>query len=114
MSKYRPAPTAGRRRDADPETKEERLAAKPAKEQQDAAEWAEKFNIPTLEGSERASGWGERTRRQLITAAHRARRRVRLGSEDGRNWRRRHERSPGPDGGSTIGTRRTTQIALHR
>ncbi|KUJ68245.1 hypothetical protein ACZ90_20170 [Streptomyces albus subsp. albus] len=57
-------------RDADTESKEQWLAAKRAEEQQAAAEWAERFDMPPLEGTERALDWGERSRHQLMTAAH--------------------------------------------
>jgi hypothetical protein len=59
-------------RDADTESKEQWLAAKRAEEQQAAAEWAEKFDMPPLEGPERALDWGERSRHHLMTAAHTA------------------------------------------
>lgn len=57
-------------RDADTESKEVWLAAKRAEEQQAAAEWASKFDMPALEGPERALAWGERSRHQLVTAAY--------------------------------------------
>ncbi|MFF8447694.1 hypothetical protein ACF06Q_08335 [Streptomyces leeuwenhoekii] len=57
-------------RDADTQSKEQWLAAKRAEEQQAAAEWAERFDMPPLEGPERALDWGERSRHQLMTAAH--------------------------------------------
>ena len=59
-------------READTESKEQWLAAKRAEEQQAAAEWAEKFDMPPLEGPERALEWGERSRHQLMSAAHTA------------------------------------------
>ncbi|MFJ7342373.1 hypothetical protein ACIQU3_19040 [Streptomyces sp. NPDC101110] len=59
-------------RDADTESKEQWLAAKRAEEQQAAAEWAAQFDMPPLEGPERALDWGERSRHQLVTAAHTA------------------------------------------
>ncbi|WP_180303626.1 hypothetical protein [Streptomyces sp. JV178] len=59
-------------RDTDTESKEQWLAAKRAEEQQAAAEWAEKFDMPPLEGPEKALEWGERSRHQLMTAAHTA------------------------------------------
>ncbi|KOG67357.1 MULTISPECIES: hypothetical protein [Streptomyces] len=59
-------------RDADTGSKEAWLAAKRAEEQQAAAEWAEKFDMPPLEGPERVLDWGERSRHQLMTAAHTA------------------------------------------
>ncbi|MFE5162955.1 hypothetical protein ACFRNT_31510 [Streptomyces sp. NPDC056697] len=59
-------------RDTGTQSKEQWLAAKRAKEQQAAAEWAERFDMPPLEGSERALDWGERSRHQLMSAAHTA------------------------------------------
>ncbi|MEV0577120.1 hypothetical protein [Streptomyces sp. NPDC050392] len=59
-------------RDADTESKEEWLAAKRAEEQQAAVEWATKFDMPQLEGPERALDWGERSRHQLMLSAHAA------------------------------------------
>ncbi|MFE3645892.1 hypothetical protein ACFXOM_33795 [Streptomyces sp. NPDC059169] len=59
-------------READTESKEQWLATKRAEEQQAAAEWAAKFDMPTLEGPERALEWGERSRHQLMSAAHTA------------------------------------------
>ncbi len=59
-------------RDADTESKEQWLAAKRAEEQQAAAEWAERFDMPPLEGPEKALDWGERSRHQLMIAAHTA------------------------------------------
>ncbi|MDX2825095.1 hypothetical protein PV416_29400 [Streptomyces ipomoeae] len=56
----------------DTESKEQWLAAKRAEEQQAAAEWSEKFDMPPLEGPEKALEWGERSRHQLMTAAHTA------------------------------------------
>ncbi|MER6531634.1 hypothetical protein [Streptomyces sp. NPDC001508] len=57
-------------RDADAEFKQQWLATKRAEEQQAAREWAEKFDMPPLEGPEKALDWGERSRHQLMTAAH--------------------------------------------
>ncbi|MFE1407830.1 hypothetical protein ACFW5D_30235 [Streptomyces sp. NPDC058770] len=59
-------------RSADTESKEEWLAAKRAEEQQAAAEWAKKFDMPPLEGPEKALDWGERSRHQLMASAHTA------------------------------------------
>ncbi|MGK4906428.1 hypothetical protein [Streptomyces albus] len=59
-------------RQADAPSKQEWLKAKRAEEEQAAAEWAQKFEMPPLDGPERALGWGERTRHQLMTAAHTA------------------------------------------
>ncbi|WP_207230282.1 hypothetical protein [Streptomyces albidoflavus] len=59
-------------RDADTGSKDAWLAAKRASEQQEAAAWAEQFDMPPLEGPEKALGWGERSRHQLMTSAHKA------------------------------------------
>ncbi|MEU6227488.1 hypothetical protein [Streptomyces sp. NPDC047042] len=59
-------------RDTDSESKEQWLAAKRAEEQQAAAQWAARFDMPPLEGPERALDWGERSRHQLMAAAHTA------------------------------------------
>jgi hypothetical protein len=59
-------------RDTNTESKEQWLAAKRAEEQQTAAEWANRFDMPPLEGPEKALDWGERSRHQLVTAAHTA------------------------------------------
>ncbi|MCX5395636.1 hypothetical protein [Streptomyces sp. NBC_00102] len=60
------------KRDTDSESKEEWLAAKRAAEQEAAAVWAKQFDMPELEGPEKALGWGERSRHQLMTAGHTA------------------------------------------
>lgn len=57
-------------RDADTESREQWLAARRAAEQHAATDWAEKFNMPPLEGTERALDWGRRCRHQLMSAAH--------------------------------------------
>ncbi|MFE2560788.1 hypothetical protein ACFXGT_33215 [Streptomyces sp. NPDC059352] len=59
-------------RDADTVAKDQWLAARRAEEQAAAIEWAERFDMPPLEGSERALAWGERSRFQLVTAAYTA------------------------------------------
>ncbi|MFD9224878.1 hypothetical protein ACFWDI_33880 [Streptomyces sp. NPDC060064] len=59
-------------RDEDSAGKEAWLAAKRAEEQQAAAEWAEQFDMPPLEGHDKALDWGERSRHQLVTAAYSA------------------------------------------
>ncbi|WP_370667170.1 hypothetical protein [Streptomyces sp. IBSBF 2507] len=59
-------------RDLDTESKEAWIAAKRAEEQQVAAEWAEQFDMPPLDGPEKALAWGERSRHQLVTAAYSA------------------------------------------
>lgn len=51
-------------------SKEQWLAAKRAEEQQAAEEWASQFDMPPLEGPQRALDWGERSRHQLMNAAH--------------------------------------------
>ncbi|MEU4147396.1 hypothetical protein [Streptomyces parvulus] len=57
-------------RDADTESKPEWLAAKRAAEQEAAQAWAKRFDMPPLEGPEKALDWGERSRHQLMTGAH--------------------------------------------
>lgn len=59
-------------RDTDSAGKEEWLAARRAEEQQTAAKWAEQFEMPPLEGTERARDWSERSRHQLATRAYTA------------------------------------------
>lgn len=59
-------------RDADTASKEQWLASKRAEEQQAAVEWAEKFDMPPLEGPDKALDWGQRSRHQLMAAAHAA------------------------------------------
>ncbi|MET9812400.1 hypothetical protein [Streptomyces sp. NPDC006355] len=59
-------------RDGDSAGKEEWLAARRAEEQQAAAQWSEQFEMPPLEGTERAQDWGERCRHQLATRAYAA------------------------------------------
>ncbi|MEU1073538.1 MULTISPECIES: hypothetical protein [unclassified Streptomyces] len=59
-------------RDNDSAGKEEWIAARRAAEQQAAADWAAQFDMPALEGPDRALEWGERTRHQLVTAAYTA------------------------------------------
>ncbi|MEV8400198.1 hypothetical protein [Streptomyces niveus] len=59
-------------RDTASESTEQWLAAKRAEELQTAAEWATKFDMPPLEGPEKALDWGERSRHQLMTATHTA------------------------------------------
>jgi hypothetical protein len=57
-------------RSADTAGREEWLAARRAAEQQAAAEWAKRFDMPPLDGPQKIVGWGERCRHQLVTAAH--------------------------------------------
>ncbi|OYP14875.1 hypothetical protein CFC35_10470 [Streptomyces sp. FBKL.4005] len=59
-------------RSNDTASKQEWLAAKRAEELRAAAEWAKRFDMPLLEGPEKALDWGERSRRQLMCAAHTA------------------------------------------
>lgn len=53
-------------------SREEWLAARRAAEQAAAKEWAEQFDMPPLDGPERALEWGERSRHQLVTTAYTA------------------------------------------
>lgn len=46
--------------------------AKRAEEQEAAVAWAKQFDMPQLEGPDKALDWGERSRHQLMTAAHTA------------------------------------------
>ncbi|MDX3402377.1 hypothetical protein B0E38_03821 [Streptomyces sp. 111WW2] len=78
-------------RDADTESTKEWLAAKRAAEQQAAVEWAEKFDMPQLEGPEKARDWGERSRHQLMTSAHAAL--VVEGSWDEADWAELEEKA---------------------
>ncbi|MGW6742844.1 hypothetical protein ACWGDX_19330 [Streptomyces sp. NPDC055025] len=59
-------------RDSDSPSKEDWLAARRAEEQAAAKEWTAQFDMPPLEGPERALDWGERSRHQLATAAYTA------------------------------------------
>ncbi|MFE7803788.1 MFS transporter [Streptomyces sp. NPDC057430] len=59
-------------RDGDSAAKQEWLAARRAEEQAAAKAWTEQFDMPPLEGPERALEWGERSRYQLATAAYTA------------------------------------------
>ncbi|WP_326615007.1 hypothetical protein OIE62_05025 [Streptomyces scopuliridis] len=77
--------------DTDSESAEQWLAAKRAEEQQAAAEWAEKFDMPPLEGPEKALDWGERSRHQLVTAAHTAL--VAEGAWDEADWAELEEKA---------------------
>jgi hypothetical protein len=63
-------------RDGDSASTEEWLARRRAEEQQAAMEWAEEFDMPRLEGPEKALEWGERSRHQWVTAAHTALRKL--------------------------------------
>ncbi|MFD4123930.1 hypothetical protein ACFXKK_02600 [Streptomyces globisporus] len=59
-------------RDSDTESKEAWLAARRAEEHQAVTDWAARFEMPPLEGAEKALDWGARSRHQLVTAAHTA------------------------------------------
>ncbi|MGW4200332.1 hypothetical protein [Streptomyces sp. NPDC004726] len=59
-------------RSTDSASREEWLASRRAAEQQAAADWAAKFDMPPLEGPGKILGWGERCRHHLVTAAHTA------------------------------------------
>ncbi|MCX5582983.1 MFS transporter [Streptomyces erythrochromogenes] len=71
-------------RDSDTVAREEWLAAKRAEEQQAALAWTEQFDMPPLEGPDRALAWGERSRYQLATTAYTAL--VTEGSWDEADW----------------------------
>ncbi|WP_424888967.1 hypothetical protein [Streptomyces sp. XH2] len=45
-----------------------RLAAKGVEEQQAAAVWAQRFQMPPLDGPIKAPAWGECSRHQLVSA----------------------------------------------
>jgi hypothetical protein len=78
-------------RHADTESKEEWLAAKRAAEQEAAVAWARQFDMPQLEGPAKALDWGERSRHQLMTAAHTAL--VVEGSWDEADWAELEEKA---------------------
>ncbi|MFJ4703685.1 hypothetical protein ACIP6I_02325 [Streptomyces anulatus] len=78
-------------RDADTGSKEEWLAAKRAAEKEEAAVWAKQFDMPPLEGPEKALDWGGRCRHQLMTAAHTAL--VAEGSWSEANWAELEEKA---------------------
>ncbi|WP_253911355.1 hypothetical protein [Streptomyces sp. CNQ-509] len=59
-------------RGADTASRQEWLTARRAAEQQAAADWAHRFDMPPLEGPEKTLAWGERTRHQLMAAAYTA------------------------------------------
>lgn len=61
---------AARGKDSVP--KAEWLATKPAEEAAEAEAWAEQYQMPPLEGSERAVDWAARCRHQLVIAAYTA------------------------------------------
>ncbi|MEV7955287.1 hypothetical protein [Streptomyces sp. NPDC088141] len=71
-------------RDGDSTSREEWLATKRAEEQAAATAWAEQFDMPPLEGAAKALAWGERSRHQLVTAAHAAL--VAEGTWDDADW----------------------------
>ncbi|CAM5243175.1 hypothetical protein [Streptomyces hirsutus] len=78
-------------RDADIESKEQWLATKRVEERQAAAEWTERFDMPSLEGPEKALDWGERSRHQLMITAHTAL--VVEGAWDENDWAELEERA---------------------
>ncbi|MFF7337392.1 hypothetical protein ACFZAT_08620 [Streptomyces sp. NPDC008163] len=78
-------------RDADTGSKEQWLAAKRAAEQEKATAWAKQYDMPPLEGPEKTLAWGERSRHQLMTAAHNAL--VLEGSWDDDDWQKLEERA---------------------
>ena len=78
-------------RDAQAGSTEQWLAAKRAEELQAAAEWAETFDMPPLEGPEKALDWGERSRHQLMTLAHTAL--VAEGTWDEADWAELEEKA---------------------
>ncbi|MFD7137032.1 hypothetical protein [Streptomyces sp. NPDC059894] len=78
-------------RDADTESKQEWLAAKRTEEQEAAVAWAKQFDMPQLEGLEKALDWGERSRHQLMTAAHTAL--VAEGTWDEADWAELEEKA---------------------
>ncbi|MEQ4608438.1 hypothetical protein ABMX48_17510 [Streptomyces cavourensis] len=78
-------------RDADTQSREEWLAAKRAAEQEAAAAWAKQFDMPQLEGPEKALDWGERSRHQLMTSAYAAL--VVEGSWDEADWAELEEKA---------------------
>ncbi|MGC4951124.1 hypothetical protein ACLQ2N_33660 [Streptomyces sp. DT224] len=80
-------------RDADIGSKEQWLAAKRAAEQEKATAWAKQFDMPPLDGPEKTLAWGERSRHQLMTAAHTTL--VIEGSWDEANWAELEERARG-------------------
>ncbi|MFJ2115999.1 hypothetical protein ACIOEX_29625 [Streptomyces sp. NPDC087850] len=71
-------------RDSDTVAREEWLATKRAEEQRAALAWTEQFDMPPLEGPDRALAWGERSRYQLATTAYTAL--VVEGSWDEADW----------------------------
>lgn len=77
-------------RDSDTVAREEWLAAKRAEEQQAALAWTQQFDMPPLEGPERALAWGERSRYQLVTTAYTAL--VAEGAWDEADWSALEER----------------------
>ncbi|MFI1890225.1 hypothetical protein [Streptomyces jumonjinensis] len=59
-------------RSTDSASREEWLATRRTAEQQAAADWTAKFDMPPLEGPETILSWGERCRHHLVTSAHTA------------------------------------------
>ncbi|WP_432104131.1 hypothetical protein [Streptomyces sp. bgisy091] len=77
--------------DGNTESKEKWLAAKRAAEQEAARAWAKRFDMPPLEGPEKALDWGERSRHQLMTDGHTAL--VMEGTWDESDWAELEERA---------------------
>lgn len=57
-------------RDQDTAGRQAWLAERRAREEQDAKEWAVRFQMPPLDGPAKALAWGERCRHQLVSAAY--------------------------------------------
>ncbi|WP_338932713.1 hypothetical protein WEB32_30310 [Streptomyces netropsis] len=55
-----------------PADKQQWLATRRAEKQQAAAEWEQRYEMPPLQGPEKALGWAVRCRHQLVTAAYTA------------------------------------------
>ncbi|WP_058043948.1 hypothetical protein [Streptomyces roseifaciens] len=59
-------------RESSPADKEQWLAARRAEEQEAATGWEQRYEMPPLEGPEKAVEWAVRCRHQLVTAAYTA------------------------------------------
>ncbi|MEU1821330.1 hypothetical protein ABZ502_02590 [Streptomyces abikoensis] len=57
-------------RQSSPAEKEEWLSARRAEEKTAASEWERRYEMPPLEGPEKAIEWAVRCRHQLVTAAY--------------------------------------------
>ncbi|MDT0615549.1 hypothetical protein [Streptomyces lancefieldiae] len=93
-------------RDADSASKEKWLAEKRAEELEAAATWAKQFDMPQLEGPAKALDWGERSRHQLMMAAHTAL--VVEGSWDAADWAELEEKARSISG---VGRGRVTGVS---